>query len=101
MLLRGQYDGSGAACGGPGVVDPSPSSLNGKIVCNGSGEAGAGMRRSDTDTEAVRRRDEICSSNLGVLRKVCVLPDELEGLDGRREDDCCCWRCGNGCVNGS
>jgi hypothetical protein len=48
------------------------------------------VRRSGVATEAARRRGRVCSSNLGVLRRVCVLPEELDGREGMRED---CWRC--------
>ena len=62
-----------------GVVEPSPSSLNGKGGCGiRSASLTPGSRRSALSMEAARRRGP---SKFGVLLIVRVLPDELEGRD--------------------
>ena len=83
MLLRGQYEVSGDdGLTTVGVVDLSPSSLNGKgDRATGLGERARDCSRLGVSTEAVRRRGRLVCSNLGVRRRVRVLPDELDGRE--------------------
>ena len=70
------------------MVEPSPSSLNGRGGCGlGSTSLKAGIELSAAAAEFVRRRRRARSSKFGVLLRVRALPDELEGREdgyGRR-----------------
>ena len=87
VLRRGQYEASGETLWGSVVAEPSPPSLDRGRFSNVRSTAGGGgeIRRSGATMEAVRGFDGSCSSNLGVLRSVCVLPEELDGREGMRD----------------
>ena len=89
VVLRGHQEASGeGARGSPAVREPPPSSLG---CTPGSGgtrtEIGRGsrMRRGRAGFDEYRVWGIIRSSNLGVLRSVRVLPEELEGRDWIRD----------------
>ena len=68
-------------------MDPSPSSLDGRATrVVGSPASTSGVRRLGEPREAALRRSLVCSSNFGIRRRVRVLPEELDGIDGLRED---------------
>ena len=58
----------------PGLVEPSRFLLEGRT----RGRAGS---RSGAGAVWVRLLETLRGSSLGVLLSVCVLPDELEGLE--------------------
>lgn len=91
VVLLGQYEETRLGAEEPGVVELSTVSLGGwSGGATGSANWGG------------ERLLELCrGTSLGVLLKVRLLPDELEGLDWEYWTDGCwrCWRCGD--VDGS